>query len=97
MRSQETKYFLVMIIYDSHPQDIIDDYCANAGHKTASRLEFFIVCTKLPDIALLASKDLTTTKKLPSVGLDPKQEVINCFGVQSLTNSVKNCTISCDI
>ena len=32
--------------------------------------EFFTVYTKLAEIALLASKDLTTVKKLPPLGLD---------------------------
>ena len=34
-------------------------------------IEFFTVCTKLAEMALLSSKELTTTKKeLPTVGLD---------------------------
>ena len=38
-------------------------------------IEFLTVYTKLADMALLASKDLTTAKKLPPVGLDLMQEI----------------------
>ena len=40
--------------------------------------EFFTVCTKLAEMAILYSKDLTTAKKkkLPPVGLDLVQEII---------------------
>ena len=48
--------------------------------------EIFTVCTKLAEMAILASKDLTTAKKLPPVGLDLVQEIIAGLGVQSLTN-----------
>ena len=33
-------------------------------------IEFFTVYTKLAKMAVLASKELTTVKKLPPVGLD---------------------------
>ena len=33
-------------------------------------IEFFTVNTKLPEMAVLASQDLATVKKLPPVGLD---------------------------
>ena len=39
--------------------------------------EFFTVCTKLAEMALLDSKELTAAKKkLPPVGLDLMQEII---------------------
>ena len=38
--------------------------------------EFFTVCTKLAEMALLYSKDLTTAKKVTSSGLDLMQEII---------------------
>ena len=44
--------------------------------------EFFTVCTKLAEMALLASKDLTTAKQLPQVGLDLMQEIITSLRVQ---------------
>ena len=47
--------------------------------------EFFTVCRKLPEMALLYSKDLTRAKKLPPVGLDLMQEIITGLGVQCLT------------
>ena len=48
-------------------------------------IEFFTVCTKLTEMALLCSKDLTTAKKLPPVGLDLMQEIITSLRVQCLT------------
>ena len=48
--------------------------------------EFFIVYTKLAEIAVLASKDSTTEKKLPPVELDLMQKIITGLGVQYLTN-----------
>ena len=49
-------------------------------------IEFFTVCTKLAETAILYSKDLTTAKKmLPPVGLDLVQEIIAGLGVQCLT------------
>ena len=39
-------------------------------------IEFFTVYTKLAEMALLASKDLTTVKKQSPVGLDLIQEII---------------------
>ena len=49
-------------------------------------IEFFTVCTKLAEMAILYSKDLTTAKKkLPPVGLDLVQEIIAGLGVQCLT------------
>ena len=48
--------------------------------------EFFTVCTKLAEIAILYSKDLTTAKKqLPPVGLNLVKEIITGSGVQYLT------------
>ena len=48
--------------------------------------EFFTVCTKLAEMAILYSKDLTTaTKKLPPVGLELMLQIITGLGVQSLT------------
>ena len=45
--------------------------------------EFFTVGTKLAEMAILYSKDLTTAKKkLPPVGLDLVQEIIAGLGVQ---------------
>ena len=47
---------------------------------------FFTVYTKLAEMALLYSKDLTTAKKkLPPVGPDLMQEIITGLGVQCLT------------
>ena len=49
-------------------------------------IEFFTVCTKLAEMALLYSKELTTAKKkLPPVGLGLMQEIITGLGVQCLT------------
>ena len=40
-------------------------------HLPGTLIEFFTVCTKLAEMAILYSKDLTTAKKmLPPVGLD---------------------------
>ena len=45
--------------------------------------EFFTVCTKLAEMAILYSKDLTTAKKkLPPVGLDLMLQIIAGLGVQ---------------
>ena len=53
------------------------------GHVGESSFEFFIVCTKLAEMTILYSKDLTTAKKtLPPVGLDLVQEIIAGLGVQ---------------
>ena len=49
------------------------------------RLQTFTVCTKLAEMAILYSKNLTTAKKLPPVGLDLVQEIIAGLGVQYLT------------
>ena len=43
------------------------------------------VCTKLAEMAILYSKDLTTAKKLPPVGLDLMLQIITGLGVQCLT------------
>ena len=49
-------------------------------------IEFFTVCTKLAEIAILYSNDLATAKKkLPPVVLDLVQEIIASLGVQCLT------------
>ena len=51
-----------------------------------SIFEFFTVCTKLAEMAILYSKNLTTAKKkLPPVGLNLVQEIIAGLGVQCLT------------
>ena len=47
-----------------------------------STVEFFTVCTKLAEMAILYSKDLTTAKKLPPVGLDLMLQIITGLGVQ---------------
>ena len=48
--------------------------------------EFFTVCTKLAEMAILYSKELTTAKKkLPPVGLDLMLQIITGLGVQCLT------------
>ena len=64
-----------------------------AVHGTSQRqiikyvtIEFFTVCTKLAEMALLYSKDLITAKKLPLVELDLMQEIIAGLRVQCLTN-----------
>ena len=49
-----------------------------------SALEFFTVCTKLAEMALLYSKELTTAKKVTSSGARP-DEIITGLGVQCLT------------
>ena len=49
-----------------------------------SSFEFFTVCTKLAEMAILYSKDLTTAKKkLPL--LDLMLQIITGLGVQCLT------------
>ena len=49
-------------------------------------VEFFTVCTKLAEMAILYSKDLTTAKKmLPPVGLNLVQEIVAGLGVQCLS------------
>ena len=48
-------------------------------------IEFFTVCTTLAEMAILYSKELTTAKKLPPVGLNLMQEIITGLGVQCLT------------
>ena len=48
--------------------------------------QFFTVCTKLAEMAILYSKDLTTAKKkLPPVGLNLMLQIITGLGVQCLT------------
>ena len=51
-----------------------------------SSFEFFSVNTKLAEMAILASKDLTAVKKLPPVGLDLMLKIITVLGVLCLTN-----------
>ena len=46
---------------------------------------FFTVYTKLVEMALLASKDLTNSKMLLPVGLDLMQEIITGLRVQCLS------------
>ena len=53
--------------------------------KTCRLFEFFIVYTKLAEMALFSPNDLTTLKKLPLVGLDLILQIITGLGVQSLT------------
>ena len=45
-------------------------------------IEFFTVNTNLAEMAVLATKALTTTKKLPPVGLDLMQEIITGLRVK---------------
>ena len=45
-------------------------YCMLDTSMLALTFEFFTVNTKLSDMAILASKDLTAAKKLSPVGLD---------------------------
>ena len=51
-------------------------------------VEFFTVCTKLAETAVLASTKgfNKNRKKLPPVGLAVMQEIIASLGVQCLTN-----------
>ena len=52
--------------------------------------EFFTVCTKLAEMAILYSKNLTTAKKkLAPVGLNLVQEIIAGLEVQCLTIRAK--------
>ena len=37
---------------------------------STTTIEFFVINTKLPEMAILASKDFTAAKMLPPVGLD---------------------------
>ena len=68
----------------SHPL-VQCDICEKT-FDTPSAVEFFTVCTKLAEMAILYSKDLTTAKKkLPSVGLDLMLQIITGLGVQCLT------------
>ena len=46
------------------------------GRLVTVSLEFFTVNTKLAEMALLASNDLTTAKEVTSGGLDLMQEII---------------------
>ena len=46
-------------------------------------IELFTVYTKLAEMALLASKDLRTAKKLPPVGLDLMKEIITGLRVNA--------------
>ena len=48
--------------------------------RTLQLTEFITVYTKLAEMAVLTSKDLTTEKKLPSVGLNLMQEIITGLG-----------------
>ena len=53
---------------------------------SSAAVEFFTVCTKLTEMAILYSKDLTTAKKkLPPVGLDLMLQIITGLRVQCLT------------
>ena len=52
-------------------------------------IEFLTVNTKLAEMAALASKDLTTAKKLPPAVLDLMQEFIIGIRTQCLTNWAK--------
>ena len=53
---------------------------------TTLLIEFFTVCTKLAEMAILYSKDLTTAKKkLPPVGLNLMLQIITSLEVQCLT------------
>ena len=53
--------------------------------KSAQHMEFFTIYTKLEEIAVLSSKDLTTAKKIIfPVGLHLMQEIITGLGVQCL-------------
>ena len=52
------------------------------------KIEFFTVYTKLAEMAVFASEDLTTAKKLPPVGFNLMQEIITDLGVQCLANWV---------
>ena len=49
-------------------------------------IDFFIVYTKLVEMALLASEDLTTAKKITSTGLDLMHEIITGLRLLCLTN-----------
>ena len=49
-------------------------------------IKCFTVNTELTEMAVLASKGLTTPKKLPSVGLGLLQEIITRLGVQCLAS-----------
>ena len=51
---------------------------------TVRTIEFFTVCTKLAEMTLLTSRDLTAAKKLFPVGLDLMQEIITSIRVQCL-------------
>ena len=54
--------------------------------RTLQLTEFFTVYTKLEEMAVMASKDLTTeTKNTPS-GARPDAKNYNWFSVQCLTN-----------
>ena len=56
------------------------------GDTSVLTFEFFTVCKKLAEMAILYSKDLTTAKKkLPPVGLDLMPQIITGLGVQCLT------------
>ena len=52
--------------------------------RSKSKIKFFSVCTKLAEMALLYSKDLTTANKLPPVEFNLMQENITGLGVQCL-------------
>ena len=60
--------------------------CIPVGCVPTPSVEFFTVCTKLAEMAILYSKDLTKAKKkLPPVGLDLMLQIITGLGVQCLT------------
>ena len=43
--------------------------------------DFVLIARQLAEMAILASMDLTTERKLPPVGLDLMQEIITGLGV----------------
>ena len=66
--------------------NILNCYTPGILNTVVFAIEFFTVCTKLAEMAILYSKDLTTAKKeLPPVGLDLVQEINAGLGVQCLT------------
>ena len=59
----------------------------NRLQRSESKFKFFTVCTKLAEMALLYSKDLTTAKQLPPGVLDLMQEIITGLVSQCLSDS----------
>ena len=55
-----------------------------SGQTVKRTVEFFTVCTKLAEMEILYSKDLTTAKKSYPVGLNLVQEIIAGLGVHVL-------------